>query len=123
QLGALGVSTTTLNLGSVGESVGLDMDAAGTFGTDLLGALNLNTLGAEMDRVLAQFGLQLRQGDIYLSRMGAERMNAQPGDIVEIFIGPLPVPFRVRAVVDEVGPVGALAPVVMMRLDEAQQLL
>ncbi|MEX1020889.1 MAG: FtsX-like permease family protein [Litorilinea sp.] len=123
QLRALGVSTTTVNLGSVGESVGLDLEAAETLGTNLLGALNLNTLGAEMDRVLAQFGLQLRQGDIYLSRMGAERMNAQPGDIVEIFIGPLPVPFRVRAIVDEVGPVGALAPVVMMRLDEAQQLL
>lgn len=123
QLGALGVNTTTVNLGNVGESIGLDPAAAQSFTNDILGALNLNTLGAEMDRVLAQFGLQLRQGDIYLSRLGAERMGARPGDVVEIFIGPLPVPFRVRDVVDEVGPMGALAPVVMMRLDEAQQLL
>lgn len=127
QLRALGVTTTTVNLAdvgeSVGETVGVDFSGAGDFTNNLLGAVNLNTLGAELDRVLAQFGLQLRQGDIYLSRLGAERLGARPGDVVEIFIGPLPVSFRVRDVVDEVGPVGALAPVVMMRLDEAQQLL
>ena len=45
------------------------------------------------------------------------------GDVVEVYIGPLPVRFRVRAVVDEAGPLSALMPVVMLRLSEAQQLL
>ncbi len=90
--------------------------------TDLLRAINLNTLGYELDNVLGQFGLQLRQGDLYLNRLGAERLNATTGDLVEIYVGPLPVRFRVRAVVDQAGPLSALTPVVMLRLDEAQQL-
>lgn len=85
--------------------------------------MNLNTLGTEIDRVLEQVGLELRQGDVYLNRLGAEQLNAQPGDVLDIFIGPLPVPFRVRAVVEQAGPLGALKPVVMLRLDEAQELL
>ena len=89
----------------------------------ILSAVNLNTLGMEIDRVLEQVGLELRQGDVYLNRLGAEQLNAQPGDVLDVFIGPIPVPFRVRAIVEQAGPLGALKPVVMLRLDEAQELL
>jgi hypothetical protein len=91
--------------------------------TELLSALNLNTLRAETDRVLAQFGLQLRQGDVYLNRLGADRLGADVGDVLEIFLGPIPVPYRVKGIVNEAGPLGTLMPVVMMSLDETQQLL
>ncbi|MFN8468830.1 MAG: FtsX-like permease family protein [Caldilineaceae bacterium] len=90
---------------------------------DLLRAINLNTIGYDLDKVLSQYGLQLRQGDLYLNRLGAQRLSANVGDVVEVYIGPLPVRFRVRAVVDEAGPLSALMPVVMLRLSEAQQLL
>lgn len=116
-LSSLGVSTTTVNL----ENLGLDGTAS--FTENLLNALNLNTLSTEIDRVLAQFGLQLRQGDVYLNRLGAEQLNATVGDVLDVFIGPIPIPFRVKAIVEEAGPVGTLFPVVMLRLDEAQQLL
>lgn len=106
------------------------LDAAGAIGAslnalagDLLRVINLNTLGYELDNTLGQFGLQLRQGDLYLNRLGAERLGASTGDLLEVYIGPLPVRFRVRAVVDQAGPLSALTPVVMLRLDEAQQLL
>ena len=89
----------------------------------ILSAVNLNTLGTEIDRVLEQVGLELRQGDVYLNRLGAEQLNAKPGDVLDVFIGPIPVPFRVRAIVEQAGPLGALKPVVMLRLDEAQDLL
>lgn len=90
---------------------------------DLLRAINLNTIGYDLDKVLSQYGLQLRQGDLYLNRLGAQRLSANVGDVVEVYIGPLPVRFRVRAIVDEAGPLSALMPVVMLRLNEAQQLL
>ena len=113
----LGVTTTTVNL----ESLGLDSAASAT--ENVLNALNLNTLSSEIDRVLAQFGLQLRQGDVYLNRLGAEQLAADVGDVLDVYIGPIPIPFRVKAIVEEAGPLGALFPVVMLRLDEAQQLL
>ncbi|MEZ4836844.1 MAG: FtsX-like permease family protein [Caldilineaceae bacterium] len=91
--------------------------------TELASALNLNTLRSEIDRVLGQFGLQLRQGDVYLNRLGAQQLDAQVGDVLEIFLGPIPVPYRVKGIVDQAGPMGTLTPVVMMKLDEAQQLL
>ena len=91
--------------------------------TGFLSAINLNTLGQDVDDQLGQFGLQLRQGEVYLNRVGAQQLNARPGDLLEIFIGPIPVPYRVRGVVEESGPVGALLPVVMMHTDEAQKLL
>ena len=90
---------------------------------DLLRAINLNTIGYDLDKVLSTYGLQLRQGDLYLNRLGAQRLSANVGDVVEVYIGPLPVRFRVRAIVDEAGPLSALMPVVMLRLSEAQQLL
>ncbi|MFZ1239228.1 MAG: hypothetical protein WAV66_07755, partial [Anaerolineae bacterium] len=117
-LAALGsaLSGGNLDLAAAGAALGIDANA-------LLSAVNLNTLGLEIDRVLEQVGLELRQGDVYLNRLGAEQLNAQPGDVLDVFIGPIPVPFRVRAVVEQAGPLGALKPVVMLRLDEAQELL
>ncbi len=117
-LAALGsaLSGGNLDLAAAGAALGIDTNA-------VLSAVNLNTLGTEIDRVLEQVGLELRQGDVYLNRLGAEQLNAQPGDVLDIFIGPIPVPFRVRAIVEQAGPLGALEPVVMLRLDEAQELL
>ena len=117
-LAALGraLSGGNLDLAAAGAALGIDTEA-------ILSAVNLNTLGMEIDRVLEQVGLELRQGDVYLNRLGAEQLNAQPGDVLDIFIGPIPMPFRVRAVVEQAGPLGALKPVVMLRLDEAQELL
>jgi len=107
-----------------GTSTSINPAAAlGGISSDLLRAVNLNTIGFELDKALAQFGLQLRQGDLYLNRLGAQQLNASVGDVLEIYIGPLPVRFRVRAVVDEAGPLSALLPVVILRLSEAQQLL
>ncbi len=128
-LEGLGISDEQL------AQLGLDPDAPigiptlRTLGFDvpdfesLLNAINVNTLGQEIDRTLNQYGLQLRQGDIYLNRLGALQLNARVGDLLEIFIGPIPVPYRVRAVVEESGPLGAILPVVMMHTDEAQKLL
>jgi putative ABC transport system permease protein len=118
-LSALGVTTTTVSL----DSIGIDTSGVQTITNQLLAAVNLNSLGGELDRALAQVGLQLRQGDVYLSRMGAQQLDARPGDILEVYIGPLPLPFRVKAIVDQAGPMGAIAPVVLLRLDETQQLL
>ena len=106
--------------------LGLDVPNADellTTVTEFLTAINLNTLGQDVDEQLGQFGLQLRQGEVYLNRVGAQQLNARPGDLLEIFVGPIPVPYRVRGVVEESGPVGALLPVVMMHTDEAQNLL
>ncbi len=110
------LSGGNLDLAAAGAALGIDANA-------ILSAVNLNTLGPEADRVLEQVGLELRQGDVYLNRLGAEQLNARPGDVLDVFIGPLPVPFRVRAIVQQAGPLGALKPVVMLRLDEAQELL
>lgn len=91
--------------------------------TEALTSINLNTLGQDVDERLGDFGLQLRQGEVYLNELGAQRLDARAGDLLEIFIGPIPVPYRVRAVVAEAGPLGAALPVVMMHTDEAQKLL
>jgi putative ABC transport system permease protein len=114
----IGVTTTV-----TADTVGINSSAMQTTTNQLMAALNLNTLGLELDRVLAQAGLQLRQGDVYLSRMGAQQLDARVGDVLEVYIGPLPLPFRVKAIVDQAGPMSALAPVVMLRLDETQKLL
>ena len=91
--------------------------------TEALNSINLNTLGQDVDARLGDFGLQLRQGEVYLNEVGAQQLDARAGDLLEIFIGPIPVPYRVRAVVAESGPLGAVLPVVMMHTDEAQKLL
>lgn len=105
------------------EAQGLAADPQALPSLDLLSTVNLNTLRADIDRLLARFGLQLRQGEVYLGRVGADRLDARVGDVVEIHIGPLPIPYRVAGIVEEAGPLSALFPVVVMRLDEAQQLL
>ena len=91
--------------------------------TEALDSINLNTLGRDVDERLGQFGLQLRQGEVYLNKLGAQQLDARPGDLLEIFVGPIPVPYQVRAVVEEAGPLGTILPVVMMHTDEAQKLL
>ena len=115
----IGVTTTTVTL----DDVGINTSAMQTTTNQIMSALNLNTLGRELDSVLAQAGLQLRQGDVYLSRLGAQQLDARVGDVLEVYIGPLPLPFRVKAIVDQAGPLSAVAPVVMLRLDETQKLL
>ncbi|MEZ4709935.1 MAG: FtsX-like permease family protein [Caldilineaceae bacterium] len=107
------------------ESLGIDPETVNInqLGDNLLSAVNLNVLGAEIDRVLGQVGLEIRHGDVYLNRLGAEKLNARVGDVVEIYIGPIPLPYRVRGIVDGAGPMAALAPVVVMPLGEAQRLL
>ncbi len=105
------------------QSLGLDITSPLSTTTALLSSINLNTLGQDMDATLSQYGLQLRQGDVYLNELGAQQLNARPGDLLEIFVGPIPVPYRVRAIVQESGPMGALTPVVMLDVSEAQKLL
>ena len=123
-LGELELSPDMLQqAGRFMQAQGLPVDPEALPSLDLLSTLNLNTLRTDIDRLLARFGLQLRQGEIYLSRVGADRLNARVGDVVEIHIGPLPIPYRVAGIVEEAGPLSALFPVVVMRLDEAQQLL
>jgi putative ABC transport system permease protein len=115
---ALATSTLSPSSAVTGSLAALQDVSAG-----LLQSINLNTIGYDLDRLLTAYGLQLRQGDLYLNRLGAQRLSASVGDVVEVYIGPLPVRFRVRAIVDEAGPLSALMPVVMLRLSEAQQLL
>ena len=64
----------------------------------------------------------LDPGEVYVSELGALQLDARPGDTLEVFVGPVPLPYRVRAVVQESGPLGPVLPVVMMALEEAQGL-
>lgn len=122
-LQSLGVVTTTIQPSAlVSNTLGLDTGQIVSATNNLLSSFNLNTMGREIDRALAPFGLQLRQGDVYLSRLGAVQLDASVGDVLEIFVGPIPIPVRVKGIVEEAGPVGALLPTVMMPLDEAQKL-
>ncbi|MEM7537391.1 MAG: FtsX-like permease family protein [Chloroflexota bacterium] len=144
QLGSiLGVDTAGAlafleeNFGITTESLGLDALVTNTaesttnFATDIIsttaasvtGAINLNTLGEDIDTFLGQAGLELRRGEVYLSQVGAARLNAKRGDLLDIYLGPIPLPYRVAGIVDEAGPAAALVPVVVMNLDEAQRLL
>ena len=124
RLRLLGVTTDSLKTSTLlSNTLGLDPAQVAALPARLLGAVNLNTLGSEADRLLGQFGLQLRQGDVYLNRLGAQKLGARVGDVLELYIGPIPVPFRVKAIVEEAGPLSAILPVAMMRLDEAQKLL
>jgi putative ABC transport system permease protein len=121
-LQSIGVTTTLQPAALVSNTLGLDTSQVVSATNSLLSSFNLNTLGQEIDNALSPFGLQLRQGDIYLNRLGAAQLDAQVGDVLEIFIGPLPIPVRVKGIVEEAGPVGALLPTVMMPLGEAQKL-
>lgn len=90
---------------------------------NLFARFNLSTLSRDIDGMLEPYGLQVRQGEVYLNELGAMQLDAQPGDFLEIFIGPIPVPYQVRAIVRESGPLGPLMPVAMMDMAEAQKLL
>ena len=124
RLRTLGVTTDTLKASTIlSNSLGINPAQVAQLPNRLLAAVNVNTLGSQADTFLGQYGLQLRQGDIYLNRLGAQNLDARVGDVLELFIGPIPVPYRVKAIVGEAGPLGAVLPVAMMRLDEAQKLL
>ncbi|RME59081.1 MAG: hypothetical protein D6790_11105, partial [Caldilineae bacterium] len=90
QLAALGIDPDAPITLPTLQSLGLDLPDPATATANLLSSVNLNTLGQDIDRVLAQYGLQLRQGDVYLNRLGAQQLNARPGDLLEIFVGPIP---------------------------------
>ncbi len=123
QLGQMGIDPDAPVTLPTLEALGLNITNPLSTTTALLSSINLNTLGQDIDRTLSQYGLQLRQGDVYLNELGAQQLNARPGDLLEIFVGPIPVPYRVRAIVEESGPMGALTPVVMLDVAEAQKLL
>ena len=105
--GALLSGAGGANQPSVGSTAQITGTAAVT-STFSLASLNLSTLTGEIDRVLGEAGLQLREGEVYLSRLGAERLDARPGDRLEVFLGPIPLPYRVVGIVEEAGPLSAL---------------
>ncbi len=131
----------SLNLEGLGvdleflEEMGIDpkapielpsFDALGAdFLTDsnLFAEFNLNTVAQDLDSNLKPFGLQMRQGQVYLSELGALQLQAQVGDLLEIFIGPIPVRYQIKGIVKEAGPFAPLAPVVLFEVGEAQKLL
>jgi putative ABC transport system permease protein len=119
---ALGASTPLSTTNAVTQS-GANNLLASLDPSTLLSSLNLNTLSEELDSMLGQLGLELRQGDVYLNQWGAQQLDARVGDRLDLFLGPIPLPYRVAGIVNEAGPLGALSPVVMLRLDEAQHLL
>ncbi len=100
------------------ESLGIELPTL----DNLFAAFNLNTISRQISDGLSPMGLQVRQGDVYLSELGALQLDAEPGDLLEIHIGPIPVPYRVRAIVKESGPLGPILPVVVMDMAEAQRL-
>ena len=128
-LDSLGISDNDLAALGIDPDAVVDLPTLEALGIEipenlnLFQFLNLNTLLGRTDESLNQVGLQVRQGDVYLNQLGAQQLNAQPGDLLEVFVGPLPVPYRVRAIVQESGPLGLLGPVVMMDLEEARRLL
>lgn len=128
-LDSLGISDNDLAALGIDPDAVVDLPTLEALGIEipenlnLFQFLNLNTLLGRTDESLNQVGLQVRQGDVYLNQLGAQQLNAQPGDLLEVFVGPIPVPYRVRAIVQESGPLGLLGPVVMMDLEEARRLL
>ncbi|MYD89113.1 MAG: FtsX-like permease family protein [Caldilineaceae bacterium SB0662_bin_9] len=128
-LDSLGIADDDLAVLGIDPDAVVDLPTLEALGIEipenlnLFQLLNLNTLLGRTDESLNQVGLQVRQGDVYLNQLGAQQLNAQPGDLLEVFVGPIPVPYRVRAIVQESGPLGLLGPVVMMDLEEARRLL
>ncbi len=91
--------------------------------SNVFASFNLNTLATDVERILNPVGLQVRQGEVFLSQVGAVQLDAQPGDVLEAFIGPIPLRFRVQAIVKQAGPLAPLVPVIVLELEEAQKLL
>ena len=128
-LESLGLTREQLLAFGVDPDAPLTLPSVGDLGGNLLtssnlfAAFNLNTLAGDVDSALRPYGVQIRQGEVFLSQLGAAQLDAQAGDVLEVFIGPIPLRFRVQAIVKEAGPVAPLIPVIVMDLAEAQQLL
>lgn len=128
-LESLGLTREQLLAFGVDPDAPLTLPSMGDLGGNLLtssnlfAAFNLNTLAGDVDSALRPYGVQIRQGEVFLSQLGAAQLDAQAGDVLEVFIGPIPLRFRVQAIVKEAGPVAPLIPVIVMDLAEAQQLL
>ena len=128
-LEGLGVDLEALKELGIDPSTPIEVPSLNTLGADFLTSanlfaeFNLNTMAHDLDSSLQPFGMQMRQGQVYLSELGALQLEAQVGDLLEIFIGPIPVRYQVKAIVKEAGPFAPLAPVVMFEVAEAQKLL
>ena len=128
-LESLGLTREQLLAFGVDPAAPITLPSMGALGGNLLtssnlfATFNLNTLAGDVDSALRPYGMQIRQGEVFLSQLGAAQLDAQAGDVLEAFIGPIPLRFRVQAIVKEAGPVAPLIPVIVMELEEAQQLL
>ena len=127
-LETLGVNETLMEALGIDPDVPIEVSPIESLGIELppldnlFAAFNLNTISSQVSDGLKPMGLQVRQGEVYLSELGALQLDAEPGDLLEILIGPVPVPYRVRAIVKESGPLGPILPVVIMNKAEAQRL-
>ena len=128
-LDGLGVDREALLDIGIDPSAPIEIPSLNTLGanflptSNLFAEFNLNTLAQDLDSGLQPMGLQMRQGQVYLSELGALQLDASEGDLLEIFIGPIPVRYHVKAIVKEAGPFAPLAPVVMFEVAEVQKLL
>ena len=64
---------------------------------------------------------QLPPGELYLNQKGAESLHVRAGDPLTVYVGPKPVPMRIRAIVDFDG-AGTTDEALLMPLGEAQRL-
>ena len=92
----------------------------------------LFALGVEFD---GQFGglktsagvaaqiADLGAGEVYLNAKGAETLQAQVGDTLQVYVGPQPLDLTVRAIIGNAGLLRTDGPVVVLPLVEAQRLL
>ncbi len=128
-LEGLGIDSEVLKDLGIDPKAPIEVPSLNTLGADfqttanLFAEFNLNTMAQDLDSNLEPFGLQMRQGQVYLSELGALQLQAQVGDLLEIFIGPIPVRYQIKDIVKEAGPFAPLAPVVMFEVAEAQKLL
>ena len=128
-LESLGLTREQLLVFGVDPAAPITLPSMGDLGgnvltsSNLFATFNLNTLAGDVDSALRPYGMQVRQGEVFLSQLGAAQLDAQAGDVLEAFIGPIPLRFRVQAIVKEAGPLAPLIPVVVMDLEEAQKLL
>lgn len=59
--------------------------------------------------------------EVYLNQTGAQKLQAQPGDTLELYISDTPTPMQVKAIVSDTG-LSVQQPVVVMPLVQAQAL-
>jgi putative ABC transport system permease protein len=75
--------------------------------TDLSGAaLSLSALG---------------ENEVYINETGAQKLQAQPGDMLDLYAGSTPTPVKIKAIVRNAG-LSVLQPVAVMPLARAQTL-